>query len=167
MSRIATRAVVLTALLAAACASQPTAPTVRVLPRPNKPFQVFQEDDSYCRQYASSQVAGDADKANNDQLLDTGIGAVGGAALGAIIGGGRGAAVGAGVGAVGGTAVGAGNSDRKQWSSQKRYDYAYEQCMYSKGNQIPGTYYYPQAAPPPPPPPQPQGYYPPPPPPPQ
>ena len=98
-------------------------------------------------------MAGDADKANNDTLLDTGIGAVGGAALGALIGGGRGAAVGAGIGAGGGAAVGAGNSDRKQWSAQKRYDYAYEQCMYSKGNQIPGTYYYPQAVPPPPPPP--------------
>ena len=146
-------AALLGVMLVAACASQPTGPTVRVLPAPNKPFQVFQEEDAYCRQYASSQVAGDADKANNDTLLDTGIGAVGGAALGALIGGGRGAAVGAGIGAGGGTAVGAGNSDRKQWSAQKRYDYAYEQCMYSKGNQIPGTYYYPQAAPPPPPPP--------------
>ena len=153
MSRIASRSLVLAALLVTACASQPTGPTVRVLPGPNKPFQVFQEEDGYCRHYASTQVAGDSDKANNDQLLDTGIGAVGGAAIGALLGGGRGAAVGAGVGAVGGTAVGAGNSDRKQWSSQKRYDYAYEQCMYSKGNQIPGTYYYPQAAPPPPPPP--------------
>ena len=152
MPRIATRALVAACLLAAGCASQPTAPTVRVLPGPNKPFQVFQEEDAYCRHYASTQVAGDADKANNDQLLDTGIGAVGGAALGAIIGGGRGAAVGAGVGAGGGAVVGAGNGDRKQWSAQQRYNYAYEQCMYSKGNQIPGTYYYPQAAPPPPPP---------------
>jgi uncharacterized protein YcfJ len=156
MSRIATRALVLAGLLASACASQPTAPTVRVLPGPNKPFQVFQEEDAYCRQYASTQVAGDADRANNDQLLDTGIGAVGGAALGAILGGGRGAAVGAGVGAVGGTAVGAGNGDRKQWSSQKRYDYAYEQCMYSKGNQIPGYYYTPAPGYPPPPPPPPR-----------
>jgi len=153
MSRTATRALTLVALLAAGCASQPTAPTVRVLPGPNKPFQVFQEEDAYCRQYASTQVSGDADKANNDTLLDTGIGAVGGAALGAIIGGGRGAAVGAGLGAGGGAAVGAGHGDRKQWSAQQRYDYAYEQCMYSKGNQIPGTYYAPQAAPPPPPPP--------------
>lgn len=153
MSRTATRALTLVALLAAGCASQPTAPTVRVLPGPNKPFQVFQEEDAYCRQYASAQVAGDADKANNDTLLDTGIGAVGGAALGAVIGGGRGAAVGAGLGAGGGAAVGAGNGDRKQWSAQQRYNYGYEQCMYSKGNQIPGTYYVPQAAPPPPPPP--------------
>lgn len=152
MSRIATRALTLAALLAAGCASQPTAPTVRVLPAPNKPFQVFQEEDAYCRQYASTQVAGDADKANNDQLLDTGIGAVGGAALGAIFGGGRGAAVGAGVGTAGGAAVGAGQGEHKQLSSQQRYDYAYEQCMYSKGNQIPGAYYAPQAAPPPPPP---------------
>lgn len=149
-------AALLGVMLVAACASQPTGPTVRVLPAPNKPFEVFQQEDAYCRQYASSQVAGDADKANNDQLLDTGIGALLGAGVGAAVGGGRGAAVGAGVGAVGGTAVGADQGQRKQWSAQKRYDYAYEQCMYSKGNQIPGTYYYPAAPPPPPPPPPPQ-----------
>lgn len=156
MSRRSFRSAVLgLAVLAAGCASQPTGPTVRVLPAPNKPFQVFQEEDAYCRQYASSQVAGDADKANNDQLLDTGIGALLGAGVGAAVGGGRGAAVGAGVGAVGGTAVGADQGQRKQWSAQKRYDYAYEQCMYAKGNQIPGAYYAP-APPgyPPPPPPQ-------------
>ena len=158
MSRRIFRSAILgLAVLAAGCASQPTGPTVRVLPAPNKPFQVFQEEDGYCRNYASSQVAGDADKANNDTLLDAGIGTLLGAGLGAAVGGGRGAAVGAGMGAVGGTAVGAGNGDRKQWSAQKRYDYAYEQCMYSKGNQIPGTYYAPAPPgypPPPPPPPQ-------------
>jgi uncharacterized protein YcfJ len=148
-------AALLGVMLVAACASQPTGPTVRVLPGPNKPFEVFQQEDAYCRQYASSQVAGEADKANNDQLLDTGIGALLGAGLGAAVGGGRGAAVGAGVGAVGGTAVGADQGQRKQWSAQKRYDYAYEQCMYAKGNQIPGSYYYPSAPPPPPPPPPP------------
>jgi len=149
MSRRTIRsAALLGVLLAAACASQPTSPTVRVLPSPNKPFEVFQEEDAYCRQYASSQVAGEADKANSQTLLGTGIGTVLGAGLGAAIGGGRGAAVGAGFGAVGGTAVGASNGDHTQWSAQQRYDYAYEQCMYSKGNQIPGAYYYP--APPPP-----------------
>jgi hypothetical protein len=156
MSRRIFRSAILgLAVLATGCASQPTGPTVRVLPAPNKPFQVFQEEDGYCRNYASSQVAGDADKANNDTLLDAGIGTILGAGLGAAVGGGRGAAVGAGFGAVGGTAVGAGNGDRKQWSAQRRYDYAYEQCMYSKGNQIPGAYYAPapQAYPPPPPPP--------------
>lgn len=143
-------AALLGVMLVAACASQPTAPSVRVLPAPNKPFEVFQEEDAYCRQYASTQVSGEADKANNDQLLDTGIGAVLGAGLGAALGGGRGAAVGAGIGGVGGTAVGAGNGEHKQLSAQQRYDVAYEQCMYSKGNQVPGAYY---AAPPPPPPP--------------
>jgi uncharacterized protein YcfJ len=146
------------AVLAAGCASQPTGPTVRVLPASNKPFQVFQQEDQSCRQYAASQVAGDADQANNDQLIDTGVGAVLGAGLGAIVGGGRGAAIGAGAGAIGGTAVGADQGQRAQWSAQRRYDYAYEQCMYAKGNQIPGAYYAPQAYPPPPPPPPPPPY---------
>ena len=140
LHRATRSALVLGLLLVSGCASQPTGPTVRVLPAPNKPFEVFQQEDAYCRQYASSQVAGESDKANNDQLLDTGIGAVLGAGLGAAVGGGRGAAVGAGVGAVGGTAVGADQGQKKQYSAQQRYDFAYEQCMYAKGNQVPGYY---------------------------
>ncbi|HEY0185270.1 MAG TPA: glycine zipper family protein, partial [Rhodopila sp.] len=80
-----------------------------------------------------------------------------GAGLGAAIGGGRGAAIGAGAGALGGTAIGAGPSQNAQYSLQQRYDLAYAQCMYSRGNQVPG--YQPPPGPPPPPPP---GYYPPP-----
>ena len=105
MSRRILRSAVLgLAVLAAGCASQPTSPTGRVLPAPNKPFQVFQEEDGYCRNYASSQVAGDADKANNDTLLDAGIGTILGAGLGAAVGGGvpavRGAAAGGDAAAV-------------------------------------------------------------------
>jgi hypothetical protein len=37
------------------------------------------------------------------------------------------------------------------YALQRRYDTAYEQCMYAKGNQIPGfAPYYAPAAPPPP-----------------
>jgi len=147
-------------LLLTACASEPLGPTVAVMPAPGKPFDVFQGDQATCRQFASDQVQGGAQQANNQQVGTAIVGTLLGAGVGAALGGGRGAAVGAGVGAVGGTAVGAGSSQRAQYSLQQRYDMAYSQCMYARGNQIPG--YQPAGAPPPPPPP---GYYSPPPPP--
>ncbi|MFZ1990396.1 MAG: glycine zipper family protein, partial [Alphaproteobacteria bacterium] len=48
-----------------ACATMPTGPMVRVMPGPNKPFEVFVQDQNECRGYASSQVAGEAERQNN------------------------------------------------------------------------------------------------------
>jgi hypothetical protein len=149
-------------LLLNACASEPLGPTVPVMPAPGKPFDVFQSDQALCKQYASSEVQAGSQQANNRQVGTAVVGTLLGAGLGAAIGGGRGAAIGAGAGALGGTAVGAGPAGQAQYSLQQRYDLAYSQCMYSRGNQVPGY----QPAPPPgyaPPPPP--GYYPPPPPP--
>jgi hypothetical protein len=139
------------AVLLVACASQPLGPTVPVMPAPGKPFSAFQEDQAICRQFADGQVAGGAQQANNQQVMTGVLGTAIGAGAGALLGGGRGAAVGAGLGAVGGTAIGAGQAQRAQGSMQYRYDIAYSQCMYSRGNQVPG--YAPPGAPPPPPPP--------------
>lgn len=156
-------ALLVPALLLSACATEPLGPTVAVMPAPNKPFDVFQTDQAVCKQFASDQVRGGAEQSNNQQVGTAVLGTLLGAGLGAALGGGRGAAVGAGVGAVGGTAVGASGGQRTQYSLQQRYDLAYAQCMYSRGNQVPGYQPPPQAgyAPPPPPPP---GYAPPPPP---
>jgi len=44
---------------------------------------------------------------------------------------------GAGVGLLGGAAMGAMNSSGKQNQAQAQYNIAYQQCMYSKGNQVP------------------------------
>jgi hypothetical protein len=161
------------------CAAPPLGPTVAVMPGPNKPFDVFQTDQAVCRQFADQQVGG-PEAANqtgtNQTLLGAGVGTLLGAGLGAAIGAaggnaGAGAAIGAGAGALGGTAVGASNAQNTQYSLQQRYDIAYQQCMYSRGNQVPG-YVAPgpaaYGAPPPPPPgyaPPPPGYPPPPPPP--
>jgi uncharacterized protein YcfJ len=125
-----------TALSLAACASTPMGPTVQVLPAPGKPFEQFAADQATCKQYADSQVAGQADRANSTGLLE-GIGGTAlGAGLGAAIGGGRGAAIGAAGGAVAGTGVGASTSSRQQGGIQQQYNNAYSQCMVSKGNQI-------------------------------
>jgi hypothetical protein len=141
-------AILIPVLLLSACASEPLGPTVAVMPAPGKPFDVFQGDQALCRDFASQQVRGGAQQANNNQVGTAVIGTLLGAGLGAAIGGGRGAAIGAGAGALGGTAVGAGPANQAQYSLQQRYDLAYSQCMYSRGNQVPG-YLPPGAAPPP------------------
>ena len=142
-------------LLLAGCASTPMGPTVRVLPPPGKPFEVFQADQTLCKQYADDQVRGQADRANSTAALEGIGGTVLGAGLGAALGGGHGAAVGAGLGAVGGTAVGASTSSHEQRGIQQQYNDAYLQCMTAKGDQTPQaapqtTVIYTQPAPPPP-----------------
>jgi len=125
-------------LLVAACASTPLGPTVQVFPAPNKPFPVFQQEQEGCKQYAQSQVAGQADAANKQAVGIGVLSTVLGGALGAAAGGHQGAGVGAAGGAVIGTAAGGGTSTNGQYSIQGQYNNAYLQCMYSKGNQVPG-----------------------------
>lgn len=144
------------------CATIPTGPSVMVLPGAGKPFEQFQADDYVCRQWASQQAGGDpAATANQNMAGAAVVGTVIGAGLGAAIGAasgnpGVGAAVGAGSGLLGGTAVGANAGYAFGWEVQRRYDIAYQQCMYAKGNQIPGVARAARPgrlAPPPPPPP--------------
>lgn len=125
-------------LLLQACASQPMGPTVAVMPAPNKPFEVFQGDQGLCKQYASGEVQGGSQQANDRQVGTAVVTTLLGAGLGAALGGGRGAAIGAGVGVLGGSAAGAGASGHAQNSLQQRYDLAYSQCMYARGNMVPG-----------------------------
>ena len=93
-------AVIAALLLLDGCVTQPMGPTITVMPAPNKPFAVFQQDQAVCQSYADQQTAGGAQQANNQQLL-TGV-------VGTALGAGLGAAIGAGAGALGGTAVGSG-----------------------------------------------------------
>jgi hypothetical protein len=152
--------VVLVAALAAGCATVPAGPSVAVMPGSAKSFEQFQADDGACRQWAEGQ-AGDASRtfAENTTLgavIGTLVGAGLGAAIGAAAGNpGAGAAIGAGVGVVGGTASGANAGYYAGATVQQRYDAAYQQCMYAKGNQIPGARSVRRVAPPPPPPPPP------------
>ncbi len=134
-------------LVLSACASEPMGPTVQVMPAPGKPFEVFQGDQAVCKQFASSQIQGGVQQANNQQVGTAVVGTRLGAGLGAAIGGGQGAAIGAGAGALGGPAVGSGPAAQAQYDLQQRYDMAYAQCMYSHGDQVPG--YQSPGAPPP------------------
>ncbi len=141
------------AALLSGCAATPLGPTVQVMPAPNKPFEVFRADQATCKQYAQEQVGGQSEAANSTAVGSTLLGALLGAGLGGAIGGGGGAGIGAAGGGVLGTAVGAGGSGNTQGSIQEQYNNAYMQCMYAKGNQVPGTQTGVYAPPPPPPPP--------------
>jgi hypothetical protein len=144
--------------LLSACAAVPTGPSVMVLPGAGKPFDQFQVDDMLCRQFAQTQTGvppGEAGRQStiNTAALGTLLGAGAGAALGAAAGdAGVGAAVGAGSGLLLGTASGAEAGAGAGRSLQWRYDVSYMQCMYAKGNQVPGTSTAPQSSYVPPPP---------------
>jgi Glycine-zipper domain len=151
------------ALLLGACATVPTGPSVMVLPGSTKSFEQFQMDDAVCRQWAAQQTGTTAGRASTGStatgaVVGTAVGAAAGAAIGAAAGNpAAGAAIGAGTGLLGGTAIGAGQAQGAYHSVQQRYNMAFMQCMYAKGNQIPvarGSIApgYSSAVPPPPPP---------------
>ena len=136
----------LVAAVLTGCATVPTGPTVMVLPGQGKPFEVFMADDGLCRQWALQQIGGASPGETANQNVASGavVGTIVGAAIGTAVGAatgdaGAGAAIGAGAGLLGGTAMGSEAAYGSQWQLQRRYDVAYEQCMYAKGNQIPGV----------------------------
>jgi uncharacterized protein YcfJ len=131
------------ALALAGCVSVPQAPTVAVMPGADKSLDQFRSDSSICQQFAQSAVAGPSQAAHDNAATNAVGGAAVGAAVGALIGAatgqaGAGAAWGAGTGLLfGGTA--AGNSGAaSSYNLQRQFDIAYMQCMYTRGNQVPG-----------------------------
>jgi len=134
----------LTLLVVGGCATVPTGPSVMVLPPPGKPFEQFQVEDATCRQWARQQIGLSPQETINQNaatgaVVGTAIGAGLGAAIGAASGrAGAGAAIGAGSGLLVGTASGANAGQVYGAEAQRRYDIAYEQCMYANGNIIPG-----------------------------
>ncbi|HEY5292561.1 MAG TPA: glycine zipper family protein [Burkholderiales bacterium] len=126
-------------LMLGACTTIPTGPSVLVMPGTGKSFDQFRGDDADCRQFAQSQIGG---ATANDTAVDSGVksavvGTAVGALAGAAMGGHQGAGVGAGVGLLAGSAAGAGAGQASGYSAQRRYDNAYIQCMYAKGDRVP------------------------------
>jgi uncharacterized protein YcfJ len=122
-----------------ACVSAPTGPTVAVMPRAGKPFEIFQQEDQQCRNFAANSVKDTSDAALKEAATSAAIGAALGAVAGAVIQGGSHTNVGtgAGVGLLGGASMGSMNASGKQNQAQVQYNIAYQQCMYAKGNQVP------------------------------
>lgn len=142
--KMGTIAVALASLVVlAGCVSVPQGPTVAVMPGTGKNLDQFRADAGMCQQYAQSTVAGPSQAAQDYAAAN----AAGGAAVGAVVGGligaatgqaGAGAAWGAGTGLLFGGAA-AGNAGAvSSYTLQRQYDIAYMQCMYTRGNQVPG-----------------------------
>lgn len=134
------RAPPLAALLAlSACVSIPNGPSVMAMPGTGKNFDQFLADDGVCRQFALDRIGGTT---ANQTAIDSGvksaaIGTALGALAGAAMGGHEGAGVGAGMGLLAGSAAGAGAGQVSGHDVQRRYDHAYLQCMYAKGQRVP------------------------------
>jgi hypothetical protein len=120
------------------CSSIPTGPSVAVMPAPGKPFDLFVAEERECRQFAQQSIGTTANQAATESAVKSAaVGTAIGAAAGALAGGHEGAGSGAAFGLLAGAVIG---SDESQYSgneAQRRYDIAYEQCMYAKGNQLP------------------------------
>jgi Glycine-zipper domain len=133
----------------AGCVTAPVGPSVFVLPGSQKSLDQFRVDDAACRQYAAAVLggAGAAQQANDAAAANAVAGALIGATAGAIIGSAsgqasQGAAVGAGTGLLFGSAAGSNVSGYSSYALQANYDAAYVQCMYTRGNQVPGRAVY-------------------------
>ena len=135
-----------------ACVPAKMGPTVQVMPGTGKSFDTFKADQAACEQYADDQVAAARKEANQQAVGTALVGTALGAGLGAAAGD---AGVGAAAGAVAGTGVAAANAQGAAQTIQQRYDIAFSQCMYAKGDLVPGyeppPAPVPEAAPPPPP----------------
>jgi len=135
---------ILIVLVLGGCATIPTGPSVMALPAEEKSFEQFQADDTICKQWAAQQIGlSPQDTVNQNTAAGAVVGAAVGAGLGAVIGSasgntGAGAAIGAASGLLVGMASGADEGQVYGGHAQRRYDNAYLQCMYAKGNQIPG-----------------------------
>jgi hypothetical protein len=127
------------AVVLAGCATAPTGPRVAVMPAPGKPFEVFMAEDKLCRSYAEQSIGQTGNQAAAENFAGAAaLGTAIGAAAGALSGGHGNTGSGAAGGLVVGSMVGAGQSSSAASDAQRRYDIAYEQCMYAKGNQVPG-----------------------------
>jgi hypothetical protein len=150
-------AVVAASLLVVACAQMPIGPSVAVMPGPYKPFDVFTQDDEMCRGWAAHSIGIPGNEAAAQAFIaSTAVGMALGALVGAAAGGDRSAGSGAAAGAAMGAMAGTGQSAAAAWNAQRRYDIAYSQCMYARGNVVPQYGYRPASpvtVPPPPPPP--------------
>lgn len=139
MSKVLRVSPLLALLMLGACTTIPTGPSVMAMPGTGKSLDQFRGDDADCRQFALAQSGG---ATANETAVDSGVksaafATVLGALAGAAMGGREGAGVGAGMGLLVGSAAGVGAGQASGYGSQRRYDNAYIQCMYAKGDRVP------------------------------
>jgi hypothetical protein len=127
----------------AACVPPPAAPTIPLVPGPNKTLIRFDADQAACQEYAAAQISPAVAAANSQSVGGALLGAAIGAGLGAGIGAaagnaGRGAAIGAASGGALGIMGDLGAAPSQEELLQQQYDITYAQCMAAHGNSVAG-----------------------------
>jgi hypothetical protein len=124
-------------LIVGGCVPAMLSPTVSVIPGPNKSLEAFAIEQAACKQFAELQITEARNQINNQiagtVLLNAALGASQAA-------GGTGGDIAASAAASGLAAANANvpNAQAATIALQQQYDGAYSQCMYAKGNQVPG-----------------------------
>jgi hypothetical protein len=131
------------AIVSGCAATGPIYPTVMALPQKGENLAVFQQHETTCRQYATSQTGGQSTGQQAEKsgvasaVVGTGVGAAAGALFGSVTGhAGNGAAIGAGTGLLAGSLGGVSQGRRAAASLQQKYNIAYIQCMTANGEDI-------------------------------
>ncbi len=122
-------------------AGVPQGPSVVIAPESGKPPDLFAAEQDYCRSEASASVepAESEGSVMRSAVVGTLLGAVAGSALS-----GRhhdNTAIGAVAGLVMGAAAGSNEQSVEEANAQRRFDAAYTQCMFAKGNGTPRVVY--------------------------
>lgn len=152
--------VLATLALLGACVSAPTGPKVGIAPGPGKSADEFRNDHAACMSFAQQQMGNAQQQLASQQaggaLLGGALGAGIGAAVGSEQGGGKrdehrrrqaqhnsgntgkDALIGGLAGALTGLAAGTASASATQANMQRQYDLVYAQCMYGRGNVVPG-----------------------------
>jgi hypothetical protein len=141
--RLSAAILLASASLVGCSAPGPMSPTVMALPAKGENFEVFQQHEATCRQFASTQTGGESAGQHADKsavasaVVGTGIGAAAGALFGSVTGhAGNGAAIGAGTGLLAGSLAGASRGRRAAASLQEQYNISYTQCMTANGEDV-------------------------------
>ena len=122
-------------VLAGCVTQRPTGPTVSVMPAPGKPIRRVLWKTSSAASMRARWIASESGDTSGNFAGSAVAGTAIGAVAGKLIGGDQGASVGAGMGFLAGSSQGASQAEYSTRSAQWRYDNAYKQCMYAKGNQ--------------------------------
>jgi len=122
-----------TVMLASGCAVAPAGPTVAIAPGPSKNAAEFQNDVAVCRSTAQQQIGPALQQLNNQAAASVILGGT----IGAANAGASGDDTGAGA-TYGAVAAGGQTAAAAQASLQQQYDAMYAQCMYARGNVVPG-----------------------------
>jgi uncharacterized protein YcfJ len=122
----------------AGCVTVPyEGPSTAAMPGTGKSIDQFRADDMDCRAYARQDAGTPAQAAADSGVASAALGTLIGAAAGAAFNGSHGAAVGAGTGLLFGSLAGTDAAHASAHIVQRRYDGAYHQCMYARGNRVP------------------------------